>query len=59
MERRYISLITRKTKKNGSSISGIGEEAAISSTETADIWLLRVSNAFIRVTMGQKQILER
>ena len=38
-----------KNKTNGTSISGIGDEAAISSTETTHIWLVRSSNAYIKV----------
>ena len=38
-----------KNKLNGSSISGIGDEAAISKTETTHIWLVRTSNACIKV----------
>ena len=38
-----------KNNKNGSSISGLGDEAAISKTETTHIWLVRTSNACIKV----------
>ena len=38
-----------KNKLNGSSISGLGDEAAISKTETTHIWLVRTSNACIKV----------
>jgi len=38
-----------KNKTEGTNISGIGDEAAISKTETTHIWLVRTSNACIKV----------
>jgi len=43
-----------KNKMNGS-ISEIGDEAAISSTETTHIWLVRTSNACIKVIGDGKE----
>ena len=42
-----------KNKKNGSSISGIGDEAAISSTGHS--YIVRSSNAFIEVVFDEKE----
>jgi len=38
-----------KNKTEGTNISGIGDEAAISKTETTHIWLVRTLNACIKV----------
>lgn len=47
--RKFFEYMKNKTK--GTSISGIGDEAAIYSTETetTHIWLVRTSNAYIKV----------
>jgi len=42
-----------KNKKNGSSISGIGDEAALSSTGHS--YIVRTSNAFIEVVFDKKE----
>ena len=38
-----------KNKTEGTNISGIGDEDAISKTETTHIWLVKTSNACIKV----------